>query len=367
MRAILQGYWVQELLSRNTYSPVKIDECVAVCLPTYFGSTLLPTTVKSLLGQTHQNFKVYVRDDTPPDADEERLNIKAFVENLNDDRFVYAANSQNLGYPKNLMALVEGTSEDVVFLLAQDDVLSPIAIESCIQSFLRFPNAAAVSRPYYWYFDDLETAVRQIPPLSGNQPHLITQNSAIDEILLVLLATSQLTGLAYRKSMLSVPFVDSIFPAHIYPFAGALRDHGVVYLPFNTVAVSIQDSQTRKVSSIYEESPARAWVGLYQSVFQQEQFRSIRNAGVQTHMGKNYVGLVQIRTYAKYRYFLREVFYMVRIRPLNLLSITYWMSIVPLAILPRRIIQFLVDNYKTRYLSRKLLDVHLARLEEKWW
>jgi len=297
----------------------------------------------------------------------ERLNTEAFVKNLNDNRFEYVANSQNLGYPKNLMALVGSTLEDVFFLLAQDDVLSPIAIESCIQSFIRFPNAAAVSRPYYWYFDNLNEAVRQITPLPGDQPRLISDKSAIDEILLVLLASSQLTGLAYRKSMLSVPFVDSIFPAHIYPLAGALRDHGVVYLPFNTVAVSIQDSQTRKVSSIYEESPAQAWVGLYKSVFHQEKFRSIRSAGIRTHMGKNYVGLVQIRTYAKYRFFLREIVYMVRIRPLNLISIKYWISTGSLAILPRRVIQFLVDNFKTRFLSRKLLDVHLARLEEKWW
>ena len=346
---------------------VEVNACVAVCLPTYFGSTLLPVTVKSLLDQTHQNFKVYVRDDTPPTAAEERRSTEAFILGLKDDRFEYVANEKNLGYPQNLMALVEGTREDLIFLLAQDDVLSPIAIESCVQSFLRFPNAAAVGRPYYWYFNELESAVRQIVPLEGDEPKLITTDSPIVDILLVLLAASQLTGLAYRKSMLAVPFVDSIFPAHIYPFAGALRDHGIIYLPFNTVAVSIQDSQTRKVSSIYDESPAKAWVGLYQSVFEPDEFKSIRIAGIREHMGKNYIGLVQIRTYAKYKYFLRESIYMVRIRPFNIFSFRYWVSVIGLAILPRRIIQLLVDNYKTRILSRKLIDVHLARLEDKWW
>jgi glycosyltransferase involved in cell wall biosynthesis len=351
----------------DTQVLVEVNECVAVCLPTYFGSTLLPTTVKSLLGQTHQNFKVYVRDDTPPEAAEERRSTEAFISSLNDSRFEYVANTKNLGYPQNLIALVNGTYEDMIFLLAQDDVLSPIAIESCVQSFLRFPSAAAVGRPYYWYFNELESPVRQIVPLEGAQPHLITTDSPMEDILLVLLAASQLTGLAYRKSMLTVPFVDSIFPAHIYPFAGALRDHGVVYLPLNTVAVSIQDSQTRKVSSIYDESPAKAWVGLYESVFNSDKYRQIRDAGIRGHMGKNYIGLVQIRTYAKYKYFLRESFYMARIRPFNVFSLSYWMSVIALAILPRRIIQLLVDNYKTKILSRKLIDVHLARLEEKWW
>lgn len=348
-------------------SKVTAESRVAVCVPTYFGSHLLPTTFDSLLKQTHQNFKVYVRDDTPPTAIEERLKIKNYIDELGDSRFTYVANEKNLGYPMNLMTLVEDAQEDILFLLAQDDVLSPIAIESCVQSFIRFPEAGAVARPYYWYFDDLDVPVRQIAALEGDQPHLINRDSKIEDILLVLLAVSQLTGLAYRKSKLSVPFVDSVFPAHIYPFAGALRDHGVVYLPFNTVAVSIQDSQTRKVSSIYEESPAKAWVGLYKSVFQEDAFANIRKAGIKDHMGKNYVGLVQIRTYAKYQYFLRECAYTMRIRPLNILSVKYWASVGALAVLPRHIIQILVDSFKNRYLSKQLVGVRLAKVEDKWW
>jgi glycosyltransferase involved in cell wall biosynthesis len=346
---------------------VNITDYVGVCIPAYFGTKLLPTTIKSLLDQTHQNFKVYVRDDTPPEASLERLKTEEYIKSLNDDRFTYIANSENRGYPRNLIALIQGVSEEIIFLLAQDDVLSPIAIESCVRAFIKFPNSAAVARPYYWYFDQLNKPVRQIRPLEGNLPHLITLNSDVDEILLVLLSVSQLTGLAYRKSMLTVEFSTSVFPAHIYPFAGAIRDHGVVYLPSYTVAVSIQDSQTRKVSSIYEESPAKAWVKLYETVFEGEKHKEIKAAGIRKHMGENYIGLVQIRTYAKYRYFIRECAYLIRIQPQNVVRLKYWFSVLALALLPRRVIQMLVDNYKTQILSKKLINLRLARKEDSWW
>ena len=38
-------------------------------------------------------------------------------------------------------------------------------------------------------------------------------------------SVGQLSGLAYRREYLEIPFHHDVFPAHIYPFAGILKKH----------------------------------------------------------------------------------------------------------------------------------------------
>ena len=339
---------------------------VAVCIPTYHGSAILKDTLDSLLKQTYQDFVVYISDDTSPSALVELANTKELIESYQDDRFQYRANETNLGYPLNLIGLVDWSTEDFIFLLAQDDVLSEVAIEACLKCFEERPGIGAVARPYFWFQEDLSEPVRQIHKLNGPLPHYLDSDSAISDILHVLVSVSQLTGLMYRRSKLSVPFANSVFPAHIYPFAGALRDHGVAFLPFHTVAVSIQHSQTRTVSSIYEESPAQAWVDMYKSVFGDEKYSNIMNAGICDHMGKNYVGLVQIRSYGKFKFFVRECRLMLTLRHKNWFSPKFWFSTIALAVLPRWLIQQIVDQFKKKILSRTLTNCKLATIEDLW-
>ena len=339
---------------------------VAVCIPTYFGSAILKETIDSLLKQTFQNFVVYISDDTPPSALEELDKTEKLIESYHDERFQYRANETNLGYPLNLIGLVDWSQEDFIFLLAQDDILSEVAIEACLLCFEERPEIGAVARPYFWFQEHLSEPVRQIHKLSGHRPHFLESNSDINDILHVLVSVSQLTGLMYQRSKLTVPFVNSVFPAHIYPFAGALRDHGVAFLPFHTVAVSIQHSQTRTVSSIYEESPAQAWVDMYKSVFGDPKYSGIMNAGIRDHMGMNYIGLVQIRSYGKFQYFVRECHLMLRLRPKNWISLKFWFSVTALTVLPRRLIQQIVDQFKEKILSRTLTNSRLATIDDLW-
>jgi GT2 family glycosyltransferase len=206
------------------------SERVAVLIPVYRGSTLIRDALSTLKNQTYKNLKIYISDDTPENERNEIALTKRIIDEFNEFDISYKLNPNNLGYPLNLISLVEWASEDLLFLLAQDDILSEIAIESCVKAMDDFPEIGAVARPYYWYFDNLNTPVRRIKELHGQKPHLITTDSDIKNIIHVLISASQLTGLMYRKSKLNVEFRNSIFPAHIYPLAGALRDHGIVFL-----------------------------------------------------------------------------------------------------------------------------------------
>ena len=340
---------------------------IAVCMPVFRGSKIIGATLRTLLNQTYTNYKVYIRDDTPPEDEHERRAMQELITGLDDERFTYLPNEENVGYPRNLQNLINDSSEEFIFLLAQDDELSPIAIESCLMCFHIFPHVAAVARPYFWYQKSLDHPVRMISPLDRSKPTVVSAASDIDQILHVLVSASQLTGLMYQRSKLTENFIDSVFPAHIYPVAGAIRDHSVCFLPHHTVAVSIEQSQTRTVSSIYRESPAEAWAKLYTSVFSSQSTRHIMRAGLKKHMGQNFVGLIQIRSYGRYRYLWREALVMVRLRPMNVVDPRFLGTVLSLGLLPRSVTRKLTDLFKEKVLSRRLTGERLASIEDSWW
>jgi glycosyltransferase involved in cell wall biosynthesis len=341
---------------------------VSVLVPVYRGSPTLRIALDSLKRQSFQDFKLYINDDTPATEFREKERINEIVLEYSDAFDIdLAHNQENLGYPRNLISLVDRSSEFKIFLLAQDDVLSPIAIESCVKALDDFPMANAVSRPYYWFDQSLNSPIRQIPNFGSSKPELVTTESEWWKIERTLVAASQLTGLMYRRSGLREPFVNSIFPAHIYPLAGALRDGGVVYLPYPTVAVSVEHSQTRTLSSIYTESPAKAWITLYRKVFSEDRFKKMRVNGVKKHMGKNFVGLIQIRSFGRYRYFLRELSVMVGARKFNLIDPRFILTAFGLSVLPRRAIIFLVSNFKSKVIGKTITNLRLATEKDAWW
>ena len=339
-----------------------------VLLPVYKGSATLVQTLDSLADQSIRDFIVYVNDDTPPAETDERDLIQSIIYRYKQKlKFDFRQNSKNMSYPVNLIDLVDRSDGEFILLLAQDDVLSPIAIESAINALSEFPQANAVSRPYFWFDESIGSPIRQIPSFSTSMPELVTADSEWWKIERTLVAASQLTGLMYRRSGLREPFVNSIFPAHIYPLAGALRDGGVVYLPYPTVAVSVEHSQTRTLSTIYRESPAMAWITLYRKVFSGDQFKKIRVNGVKKHMGKNFVGLIQIRSFGRYRYFLRELGVMIYARRMNLIDPRFILSALGLALLPRGFIIAFVSKFKSRIIGKTLKSVRLAKVEDAWW
>jgi glycosyltransferase involved in cell wall biosynthesis len=340
---------------------------VDVCIPSYYGSEVLDSAIKTVLRQSHQNFRILISDNTPDTDSVEREKITRMIESFNDSRILYRANSMNLGYPRNIISLYEWSSAEYVFLLAQDDLLSEIAVEASLRGLIENRDIAAIARPYYWFFDDPTKAVREIQVIDSSGVKVVNCESSESEIIHTLISASQLSGLMYRRSRIHEPFVNSIFPAHIYPLAGALRDYGVGFMPFHTVAVCIGKSQTRHISEIYAESPTDAWVDLYRHVFRTEESLPVAMMGIKNHMGRNYVGLVQIRNFGKFRYFLRELLILLRIRPKNLVSLKFWFYALGLLILPPRLCIWAVDNFKDKILSQKLRGVSLATRKDAWW
>ena len=166
-------------------------------------------------------------------------------------------------------------------------------------------------------------------------------------------SVGQLSGLAYKKECLEIPFHHDVFPAHIYPFAGILKKHKCVFLKDYTVAVGIRNSQTRMVSSIYDKSPTESWIKMFNTVFSEEKFSMQRKWGNEG-MTSHYVGLVQLKNYGKPGVLWREIVLMVKYRKKNLLTPLFWVFSIGCLIIPRRILIWFVDTYKIRVNSKLL-------------
>jgi len=78
---------------------------------------------------------------------------------------------------------------------------------------------------------------------------------------------------------------------------------------------------------------------------------------IKNFVAKNYVGLVQIKNYAKFKYLLREVWMLLKYRPENVFSLQFWFFSLGCVVMPPFLLIPLVDWYKDKLYSRKLKNI----------
>jgi len=321
------------------------------CIPTYNGSQWIGETLKSILSQSFQDFEIIVSDDCSTDKTIE------VIKKFKDKRIKIYKNKKNLGYGKNLQILRKLIKGDVLFGMGQDDILLEDALLKTHNAFLLGEEIGAVTRPYYWFDNDVKKPVRAIIPYDENIDAIISVFDGKREVQKIFESLGQLSGLAYRVKYMEVDFHEETFPAHIYPFASITKKYKVVYLKSYTVAVRIASSQTRFKSSIYDISPTESWVKMFNTVYRGEKYKVVRKAGVE-QMATNFVGLVQIKNSSSFKNLLREILILIKLRPANLLEPKFWFFTVGTILVPRKILILLVDSYKNIILSRKYKSIH---------
>lgn len=324
----------------------------SIGLPTYNGAQWIGEALKSIFSQSFQNFEIIISDDCS--EDETQKVIKKFKEK----RIKIHTNERNLGYGKNLQVLRGMVNGEILFLMGQDDILLKDTLFKTHRAFLQGEEIGVVTRPYYWFDEDAAKPVRAIIPYDENKDAVISIFDGKREVQKIFESLGQLSGLAYRVNYLDTDFHEETFPAHIYPFAAITKKYKVVYLKDYTVAARITSSQTRFKSSIYDISPTESWVKMFNTVYKEEKYREVRNAGIE-QMAKNFVGLVQLKNYSTFNNLIREIFILLKSRPINLLDLRFWFFSLGTILVPRRILIWLVDDYKRKFLSRRLKNIEI--------
>jgi len=324
----------------------------SICMPVYNGGSVILETLKSILSQSFNNYEIIIVDNNSID------NTADVVNSIKDPRIKYYKNSRNLGYPRNLEICRKKANNEIIFLMGHDDILAKDALLKTYNAFMIIDDIGAVSRAYYWFYENITKPVRAKKTISNNTAYSILYiNDDPKKVLVLLSSLDQLSGLAFRREFMDIGFHEDIFPCHAYPFASILKEHPVVFLNEYTVAVRIGTSQSRNIPDIYRLSPLQSWVNMFESVYAEEKYKEFRTHYIKNFVSKNYVGLVQIRNYAEYKYLLREIYLLLKYRWKNIFNFSFWFYAVGCLIIPPFILIPLVDWYKNKIMSRDLKSV----------
>ncbi|MBD3366174.1 glycosyltransferase [candidate division WWE3 bacterium] len=313
---------------------------VSVVIPAYKGTPYIRETLDSIFSQTHTKFELIICNDSQ--EDEEKL--QEILSEYPQEQIKFYQNEKNLGYPLNLKKCVEKSTGDILFLMGQDDILlDPKVFEKALEIFEKHPRIGAITRPYYWFEEKVTQPIRQVPKY--HKRIINPQEATSTDLKAVLETLGQLSGLVYRKKLITHPFNENVFTAHIYPFLSIMKTNYIYFWEDFMVAVRTSSSQTRSKASIYNPSPTKTWVEMFKTVFPEKEFTHIRRIGID-HITQNYIGLVQIKNYGRFKDLIIDIYYLIKHRPKNLLSPSFWLIGLGVLLIPKVFLRSLVDWYK---------------------
>jgi glycosyltransferase involved in cell wall biosynthesis len=328
------------------------DLLFSILIPTYNNAHVIGETIESVLKQSFANYEIIIQDDSSAD------NTKEVVKAYRNKKIKYFKNKRNLGYSSTLRNGIKHCRGDIIYLMG-DDILLRDALLKTYKAFKISNEIGAVTRSYYWFDKDLKIPIRVTKQLKSNKDEIVKITDSFDKIETVFHTLGQLSGLAYRAKYIDCVFHEDCFTSHIYPFASIFKKHPIVFLKDFTIAVRIGQSQTRTISSIYDKSPLQSWVDLFNNVFYEKRFENFRRKFIKDYVATNYIGLVQIRNFARYQYFWREIGLLLKYRWQNVFSLPFWFFSLGTVLIPRKLLIRLVDNYKNKILSKNLENIKI--------
>lgn len=323
----------------------------SIIIPTYKGASVISETLKSILNQKFDNYEIIIHEDASND------NIEEVIKSFNDSRIKFYRNEKNLGYSINMEEARKKCDWDVIYLMWQDDIMSDTALIDTYNAFMISEEIWAVTRPYFWFDKSIDIPVRAKDQLNSDKDEIVKIDDEYNRVESVFRTLDQLSGLAYRVKYMKIWFHEDCFPCHIYPFVDIFKNHPVVFLKDYNIAVRIATSQTRFISWIYERSPMLSRVDMVNGVLNKSRFDELRKNLIEKFIATNYVWLVQLRNYARYYVFVREIYYLLKFRIMNLFSFWFWFFSLGCLIVPPFILIPMVDKFKNKFLSNKFKNI----------
>lgn len=330
---------------------------LSVCIPIYKGSHNLQRALVSLFKQkVSLDYEVVFGDDNLPKMIDEIRKTKEIIASFN-KKVVYYKNDKNLGSALNIRKLSQTAKGDILFFLCQDDVLSKDALQKTYDAFSLDNNIGVVTRPYFWFENNINIPIRAVTPYNENRTSVLSLTDNKKAFMKMFESLGQLSGLAYRKGAIDILFGDECFTGHIYPFASVLKKYKCVFLKDYTVAVKLADSQARNVSSIYDLSPTESWINMFKNVFNKNRCKKYRDWGIE-QAATNFVGLIQLKNYAKKGVLEKEIIVLIKNRWQNIFDPKFWFYATMSLVFPRSLLIPLSDYYKVHFNSKKLPKIN---------
>lgn len=322
----------------------------SVLIPVYNGSKTIKQTIISVLNQNYSNFKIIIQDNVSTDN---TLNI---INSFNNPKIKIFKNKTNLGYNGNLNAGIKNCREEIVLLLAADDILSKNALSLYNKAFNLSSKIGAVTRPYFWFEKDIKTPIRIKKQLNSKKDTTVNFNDDLKKNIRVLESLDQLSGLAMKIKFIDIPFGKEDWISHAYPFISIFTKHPIVYLKDYTIAVYIGSSATR--SNIYQKSPIVNWVNMLNITITKPNQQIIKKKLIKDFIATNYIGLLQIKNYGNYLSLYREIYFLLKYRPVNIFNPKFWLFTTFVIFTPKFISKNLTDWVKEKINSKLIGQIY---------
>lgn len=291
-------------------------EKVSICIPAYNASKTIRETLNSCLIQNYPNLEILVSDNCSTDD-----TYKIVQEEYPQIRLVQTKENKG-GCGANMDNLVKLCEGSIVVFLCSDDIFTcPDVIKDIAKLFEVYPNIGYVG---HWYYQFLDPNPKPVRIHRSNDPYFQADNPS---------------GVAFRKEAIKSNFN----PAYWIEIASMVKkvlDDGWDYdiIQYDTVGVRIHPGgNTSTKPEPYIVSPTLTWLKL---------------VGKRKFFLTAFISLVQYKNWGKYRFMLREIWYFIKLRPINLLRLDFWFWSLIAILTPKCILRPLTQGYKKYFLSK---------------
>jgi glycosyltransferase involved in cell wall biosynthesis len=125
---------------------------VSFCFTTFKRGAVLKSTLETIRLQGYTNYEVIVSDNDP------EASGRPFVESMNDPRFRYFCNGQNLGMKPSFNKSLERSSGEYIVMIADDDPVYPDMLQTLINLREANPGYGMYMGGCDWFCADKEVA-----------------------------------------------------------------------------------------------------------------------------------------------------------------------------------------------------------------
>lgn len=123
---------------------------VSFCFSTFKRKSYLKSTLQSILLQTFSDYEVIVSDNDVEQS------ARSVVESLNDQRFKYFPNEENLGMKRSFNRSVERSSGYFIVMIADDDPVYPDMLKTLFDLQNEYPSYGMYLGGCDWYCESHE-------------------------------------------------------------------------------------------------------------------------------------------------------------------------------------------------------------------
>jgi len=226
------------------------EPLVDILMSVYNGEKFLVDQLESLLGQTHKNWRLVVRDDNSTDAS---VRVLGEYRNRYPEKIVFVSDQRGqLGACQGFAQVVQHSSADYMMFCDQDDVWLPTKVESSLAELLRLERLNP-GMPIAVYTDLIvvDEELKVLAESFWRYQQVIPQDNSLRALILDNVATGCTMIMNRQLKELAAP-VPSAAVIHdwwftlvcsVYGKVSFLSDRTVLYRQHGKNEVGAQDSR----------------------------------------------------------------------------------------------------------------------------